>query len=64
MHCDDKRTIFALKQFISDSNLELQEARNQIKDEKDCRKKLEIQAEINDLEKAIKDSKEQLFSMK
>jgi len=63
MHCDDKRTIFALKQLILDYNLELQKSMNQLKDEKDNEKKVQIQRRINDLEKTIQDSKEQLESM-
>lgn len=63
MHCDDKRTIFVLKQLILDSNLELQKSMNQLKDEKDNEKKVQIQRRINELEKTIQDSKEQLESM-
>jgi len=63
MHCDDKRTIFTLKQLISDSTLELQKVMNQLKDEKDNEKKLQIQTRINDLEKIIQESKDQLKSM-
>ena len=63
MHCDDKRTIFVLKQLILDSNLELQKSMNQLKDEKDDEKKVQIQRRINELEKTIQDSKEQLESM-
>ena len=64
MHCDDKRTIFALKQFIAESYHELQEVINQLKDENDEGKKSQIQTRINDLEKTIQDSKKQLESMK
>ena len=63
MHCEDKRTIFTLKQLISDSTLELQKVMNQLKDEKDNEKKLQIQTRINDLEKIIQESKDQLKSM-
>ena len=63
MHCDDKRTIFVLKQLILDSNLELQKSMNQLKNEKDDEKKVQIQRRINELEKTIQDSKEQLESM-
>jgi len=63
MHCDDKRTIFTLKQLISDSTLELQKVMNQLKDEKDNEKKLQIQTRINDLEKIIQESEDQLKSM-
>jgi len=64
MHCDDKRTIFALKQFIAESNQELQEVINQLKDENDNGRKIQIQTKISDLEKTIQDSKKQLESMK
>ena len=64
MHCDDKRTIFALKQCITDSILELQEAINQLKTETDGEKRIQIQTRINNLEKIVRDSKEQLLSMK
>ena len=64
MHCDDKRTIFALKQCITDSTLELQEAINQLKTETDGEKRIQIQTRINNLEKIVRDSKEQLLSMK
>lgn len=64
MHCDDKRTNFALKQCITDSTLELQEAINQLKTETDEEKRTQIQTRINDLEKIVRDSKEQLLSMK
>jgi len=63
MHCDDKRTIFTLKQLISDSTIELQKVMNQLKDEEDNEKKLQIQTRINDLEKIIQESKDQLKSM-
>lgn len=63
MHCDDKRTIFALTQYITDSTLELQELTNQLKTE-DSNKKFLIQEKINDLDKIIKDSKNQLLTMK
>jgi len=64
MHCDDKRTIFALKQCITDSTLELQKAINQLKTEINKEKRKQIQIRINDLEKVVRDSKEQLLSMK
>ncbi len=64
MHCDDKRTIFALKQYILDSILELQEAFKQLKTEDDKGKRLQIQTRIDDLEKTIKESTNQLLSIK
>ena len=64
MHCDDKRTIFALKQLILNSNIELEEAMNQLNEEIDEEKKLQIQTRINELKKNIKDSEDQLLAMK
>jgi len=63
MHCDDKRTIFALNQFMVDSELDLQKAKNQLKTENDDSKRLQIQSRIHDLQKSIKDSKDQLLTM-
>jgi len=64
MHCDDKRTIFTLEQFISDSALELKNAQIQLKNEKDEKIRIQIQTQISDLERDIRDSKDQLSSMK
>ena len=64
MHCDDKRTIFALKQNISDSTIELQGAVKQLKTENDIGKRFQIQTRIDDLEKTIIDLTSQLLSMK
>ena len=63
MHCDDKRTIFALKKCISDSRLELQEALNLLQTEKDNQKRLQIQTRITELEITIKESHDQLLSI-
>ena len=63
MHCDDKRTIFALKQYILDVTAELQVLSKQEKIEQDHIKKIEIQNKIDYLKKAITDSKEQLSKM-
>jgi len=35
MHCDDKRTIFALKQYILDLSIELQKANDELKTQGD-----------------------------
>ena len=64
MHCDDKRTIFVLKQLIVNSNIELEEAMNQLNEEIDEEKKFQIQTRINDLKKTIKDLEDQLLAMK
>jgi hypothetical protein len=63
MHCDDKRTIFALKQFLADSELELQQAVNQLKTESNVEKRLQIKERILYLEKESNQTKEQLLSM-
>ena len=63
MHCDDKRTITALKQYILDATTQLQDLAKQQKLELDNTKKIEIQNQIRYLEKAIKDSKDQLSTM-
>jgi hypothetical protein len=64
MHCDDKRTIVALKQYILDATAELHDLERQQKTETDTVKKIEIQNKIRYLEKAIKDSKDQLLELK
>ena len=63
MHCDDKRTISALKQYILDATAQLQEFKEQIKQESDNKKKDQIQNYIVFLEKSIRDSKDQLSFM-
>ena len=63
MHCDDKRTITALKQYILDATTQLQDLAKQQKLELDNTQKIEIQNQIRYLEKAIKDSKDQLSTM-
>jgi hypothetical protein len=63
MHCDDKRTKFALKQFILDATDELHDLEKQQKSEADTSKQLEIQNKIRYLEKTIQDSKAQLLTM-
>ena len=63
MHCDDKRTIAALKQYVLDATAELQDLSKQEKIVQDNSKKIEIQNKINYLEKVITDSKEQLLTM-
>lgn len=63
MHCDDKRTIFALNQFILDSEIDLRKAEDQLKTENDNTKRLQIQSRIHDLQKNIQDSKDQLLTM-
>jgi predicted nucleic acid-binding Zn-ribbon protein len=63
MHCDDKRTITALQQYIIDAASELHDLEKQVKNEMNNTMKIEIQNRINYLEKTIKEAKEQLSTM-
>lgn len=63
MHCDDKRTRTALKQFVIDASSELHDLDKQLKNEKNYDKKIEIQNQIKYLEKTISECKEQLSTM-
>ena len=63
MHCDDKRTKFALQEYVRDATLELTDLEKQLKEEMVTEKKEEIQNRIKHLEKAIQESKDQLSTM-
>lgn len=63
MHCDDKRTITALKQYVIEATSELDDLDKQLKNEMNNIKKIEIQNRINYLEKIIQESKDQLSTM-
>lgn len=63
MHCDDKRTIFALKQYVKEATLELQDLDKQLKNEINDSQKIKIQNRVKYLEKAILESKNQLSTM-
>lgn len=63
MHCDDKRTIFALKQYVKEATLELQDLDKQLKNEINDSQKIKIQNRVKYLEKAIQESKNQLSTM-
>lgn len=63
MHCDDKRTIFVLKQNISESTSELKNLETLLEAEVDEEKKQQTLARIIELEKIIRDSTDQLSSM-
>lgn len=63
MHCDDKRTNYALKQFVLDATSELDDLVKQLKSEQNNTNKIKIQDRINYLQKAIQDSNDQLSSM-
>ena len=59
MHCDDKRTISALKQYVLDATSELNDLKKQVI----SKNNLEVQNKIKDLQKAIQEAKDQLLSM-
>ncbi len=63
MHCDDKRTNYALKQFVLDATSELDDLVKQLKSKQNNTNKIKIQDRINYLQKAIQDSNDQLSSM-
>lgn len=63
MHCDDKRTEFALKQYVIEATQELYDLQKKLAGKLDGDSKKTIQARINYLEKSISDSKEQLSHM-
>ena len=63
MHCDDKRTITALKKYVLDATSELDDLENQLKREQHNQREIEIQNRIKYLKKAIQDSNDQLSSM-
>ena len=60
MHCDEKRTISALKQYVLDTTSELDDLKKQLISKQN---NLEIQNKIKDLQKAIQEAKDQLSSM-
>ena len=63
MHCDDKRTIFALKKFLEENSIEKEHYLSKLVKEKDPTKKLKIQSEIDIIEKTIDEIKHQLKTM-
>lgn len=63
MHCDDKRTLTALKKYVLDATSELDDLEDQLKREKQNQRESEIQNRINYLKKVIQDSNDQLSSM-
>ena len=63
MHCDDKRTIAVLKQYISDATHELDNLTNQLETAQNDEKKTEIQNRITYLDAFLNDSKDQLSTM-
>ena len=63
MHCDDKRTEYALKQYVIEATQELYDLQKKIAGNIDDESKMKIQKRISFLEKSISDSKEQLSQM-
>ena len=64
MHCDDKRTIFALKKILEENFKEQENYFLQLEQEKDPLKKLELQSKIDIIEKSTIEIKHQLGTMK
>ena len=63
MHCDDKRTIFALKKSLEENSIEKEHYLSKLEKEKDPNKKLELQSKIDIIEKTIDEIKHQLETM-
>ena len=63
MHCDDKRTEFALKQYVIEATQELYDLQKKLAGNIDEESKIKIQERIGFLEKSISDSKEELSQM-
>lgn len=60
MHCDDKRTTFALKKSLEENSIEKEHCLSKLEKEKDPTKKLELQSKIDIIEKTIDEIKHQL----
>ena len=63
MHCDDKRTIFALKKSLEINYIEREHYLSKLGKEKNPDKKLELQSKIDNIEKTIDEIKYQLETM-
>ncbi len=63
MHCDDKRTKFALEQYLIEATQELFDLQKKLAGSIDYDSKKRIQERINYLEKSISDYKAQLSEM-
>lgn len=63
MHCDDKRTIFALKKSLEENSIEKEHFLSKLEKEKDPAKKIELQSKIDIIEKTIDETKNQLETM-
>jgi hypothetical protein len=63
MHCNDKRTIFALKKSLEHYSIEKGHYLSKLGSEKDPNKKLELQSKIDIIENTIDEIKCQLETM-
>lgn len=63
MHCDDKRTIFALKKSLEEYCIEKERHLSELETETDFLKKSELKSKINIIEKNIIEIKHQLTTM-
>ncbi len=63
MHCDDKRTVFALKKSLEENSIEKEHYISKLEKEKNPTKKLELQSKIDIIEKTIDEIKHQLETM-
>ena len=63
MHCDDKRTKYAIKKYLVEASQELDDLQKKLADTPDVESKTKIQEKISFLEKSISDSEEQLSQM-
>ena len=63
MHCDDKRTIFALKKSLEEYSLDKEHYLLELEKETDSSKNLELKSKIDIIEKTISEIKHQLTTM-
>lgn len=64
MHCDEKRTIFALNQKLKEAKEEREILLKQINIEKNFQLKKEIETKLNNLDKFITEVQSQLSEMR
>ncbi|MFB5603144.1 MAG: hypothetical protein ACE5RK_01920 [Candidatus Nitrosomaritimum aestuariumsis] len=63
MHCDDKRTIFALKKSLEEYSIEKERHLSELETETDFLKKSELKSKIDIIEKTTSEIKHQLTTM-
>ena len=63
MHCDDKRTIFALKKSLEEYSIEKELHLSELETETDFLKKSELKSKIDIIEKTTSEIKHQLTTM-